>query len=240
MLFTVAAFACTAEAKAEFGERVEIPYGHDVSFTNGPQIKFLEVEDSRCATGVTCIWAGEAKAKISFKESNSTTTHTLTQGGGASEGKDTIRGYDFTFTVNPYPQAGQAVPKKDYTLKLMVNKAGSNATPVPTGTGYPVTRVKAPIDGLEIAIAKSLPPQYSAEITSGLPSGCAKFDGYDVKREDDKITITVWNTMPSDPQIACTMIYGYVHTSVQLGSDFQMGRTYTVMVNDVTKTFVAQ
>ncbi len=240
MLFTLAAAACTTDAKAGFGEWVEVPYGGDVTFKNGPQIKFLEVEDSRCAIGVTCIWAGEAKAKISFKEANSTTTHTLTQGGGSSEGKDTIRGYEILFTVNPYPKAGQAVPKKDYTLKLMLNKTGGNATPVPAGTSYPVTRVKAPIDALDIAVAKSLPPQYTAQITSGLPSGCAKFDGYDVKRDGELITITVWNTMPSDPQIACTMIYGYVNTSVELGSDFTTGKMYTVMVNDVTKTFVAQ
>ncbi|MSQ31635.1 MAG: hypothetical protein EXR59_00095 [Dehalococcoidia bacterium] len=251
VLFTLAAVACTTEAKAEFGEWVEIPYGHDVSISNGPQIKFLEFDESRCAIGVTCVWAGEAKAYIIFKDSDKATTHTLTD--GASDDKtEKIRGYKVNFSVNPYPKAGRAVPKKDYVLKVRVHKdalVSSDMTPTltttvpgtpkPTATTFPTTRVKAPIDKAEIAIAKSLPPQYSVVITSGLPSGCAKFYSYDVKRDGEIITISVWNTIPS-VNMACTTIYGYVDTSVQLGSDFEKGKTYTVMINDEKRTFVVQ
>ena len=236
------------------GEWVELPYGREMVVTNGPQIKFVELEnDSRCATGVTCVWEGEAKVSISFKDANNTTTHTLTER-GSSETKETIRGYEVLFSVNPYPKAGQVIAKEDYTLKLSVSKAGDNVEatrvptttvpttplPMPTATRYPAVRVKAPIDAVEIAIAKSLPPQYSAEVTSGLPSGCAKFDSYMVERNGDTITISVWNTLPGDPQVVCSQIYGIVHTSIQLGSDFTTGKTYAVMVNDVKKTFVAQ
>ena len=97
----------------------------------------------------------------------------------------------------------------------------------------------APIDDVQIVIAKSLPPQYSLSITAGLPGGCAKFDAYTVKRDGDVITVTVTNTMPSDPLTACTRIYGFNKFDVPLGSDFEAGKSYTVKVNDAGKTFVA-
>lgn len=248
--------ACNkTEAKAGLGEWTEVPYGEEVTFTNGPAIKFVELEtDSRCAIGVTCVWEGEAKAQIAFEDANKATTHILTERGSA-ETTEAIRGYKVDFNVSPYPKAGQEVPKEDYVLKVRVDKdtpvSSDDATtvptitvpgtPKPTATTFPTSRAKAPIDRAEIAIAKSLPPQYSVEITSGLPSGCAKFDGYDVKREGELITITVWNTMPAPgAEIACTMIYGMKDTSVYLGSDFETGKTYTVMINDETRTFVAQ
>ena len=249
-LIILSMVACT-KAEAKTGEWIDVPYGKEVSFANGPAIKFVDFDESRCATGVTCVWAGEAKAHITFKDSDKATTHTLID--GASDDKtEEIRGYKVDFSVAPYPKAGQAVPKKDYVLKVRVDKdtpVSSDMTPTPTTsvpgtprptpTTYPTTRVKAPIDKAEIGVAKSLPPQSSVEITSGLPSGCARFDGYDVKREGELITINVWNTIPS-VNMACTMIYGYVDTSVKLGSDFETGKTYTVMINDEKRTFVAQ
>ena len=120
--------------------------------------------------------------------------------------------------------------------------------PAPTGTPVPAPtpidpsakRVLAPIEAVEMRIAESFPPQYFVGVTSGLPSGCAKFDHYTVERDGDTIKITVWNTMPSDQRVACTMIYGYVQHNITLGSDFQSGKTYQLKVNDVTKSFTAQ
>ena len=109
-------------------------------------------------------------------------------------------------------------------------------SPAPAGR----TKVPAPIDSVEIAIAKSLPPQYSLQITSGLPSGCAAFDSLETKRDGTTITVTILNTIPSDSKVVCTMIYGTKQHTVELGSNFTAGTTYTVKVNEVTKTFVAQ
>ena len=41
-------------------------------------------------------------------------------------------------------------------------------------------------------------------------------------------------------QAVCTMIYGYAEHDVALGSDFTSQQRYTVEVNDVTESFVAQ
>ncbi|GEM_PF-2629724 len=101
--------------------------------------------------------------------------------------------------------------------------------------------VKAPIDGANIRIAGSHPAQYFADVDSGLPNGCIRFYGYNVSRKvEDTINIDVLNLAPADQRVACTMVYGTVHSNIALGSDFTKGRTYTVWVNEVKLTFVAQ
>ena len=99
----------------------------------------------------------------------------------------------------------------------------------------------APIDELEILTRESFPPGYTARIVSGLPSGCAQFESAETTgRTGNMITIAVTNTMPADPNVACTAIYGYKETNLDLGKDFVSGETYTVKVNDKETTFVAQ
>lgn len=98
----------------------------------------------------------------------------------------------------------------------------------------------APIDGAEIVVRESAPPQYAVHITSGLPSGCAEFADATASRTGDEITIAVRNTLPADARIACTQIYGTHEATVELGSDFVRGTTYRVHVNDKTIKFTAQ
>jgi len=101
--------------------------------------------------------------------------------------------------------------------------------------------VDAPIEAVDVLVRESFPPGYTAHITSGLPSGCAKFDKAEITgRAADTITIRVTNTMPADDNVACTAIYGYHESNVDLGQDFVSGRTYTIKVNDKTHTFTAQ
>lgn len=101
--------------------------------------------------------------------------------------------------------------------------------------------VEAPIDEVDILVRESFPPGYTVHIVSGLPSGCAQFESAEVTgRSGNTITIAVKNTLPSDDQVVCTMIYGTKETNIDLGTDFVSGQTYTVQVNDVTETFVAQ
>ena len=98
----------------------------------------------------------------------------------------------------------------------------------------------APIDGLTINVAESFPPQYMLVIESGLPNGCATFGTYDVKRDGDTVSVSVTNNVPADPNTPCDMSYGTVETTVNLGSDFEPGAEYTVLVNDKSTTFTAQ
>ena len=101
-------------------------------------------------------------------------------------------------------------------------------------------RTLAPIESTDVRIAESAPPQYFLDVVSGLPSGCATFDDYDLERVGDTITVTVWNLDATPEDGVCTAIYGSVEHHIALGTDFRSGSAYTVRVNDVTQTFVAQ
>ena len=45
---------------------------------------------------------------------------------------------------------------------------------------------------------------------------------------------------PADPEAMCNHVYGTVDTNIPLGIDFESGKAYSVVVSDVTETFVAQ
>ena len=97
----------------------------------------------------------------------------------------------------------------------------------------------APIDKVEIVRDTASAPSYSAVITSRLPSGCARFERIDVERSGDTFTVTVLNRINIPPGGACTAIYGIVTNRVVLSGTFVEGRTYSVVVNGKTTTFVA-
>jgi len=100
--------------------------------------------------------------------------------------------------------------------------AGAAARPV-SGEPPPMEleEAVAPIEDVELVIAESNPPQYMLNIVSGLPSGCAKFDEYDVVRDGAAIEVSVTNLRPAPGQtVACIAIYGYHEGTVNLGSDF--------------------
>jgi hypothetical protein len=117
----------------------------------------------------------------------------------------------------------------------------STAQPTPTLPGDPPrVEVAAPIDGLDVLVRESFPPQYSLQILSGLPSGCAAFERLDVERDGNTFNVDVINTMPEpNANIACTMIYGTMEHAVAL-EGIESGVEYTVNVNDQTMTFVGQ
>ena len=122
-----------------------------------------------------------------------------------------------------------------------------SATPVePTPTPDPtlpdgMVKVLAPIESVQIVVAESWPPQYFVHVVAGLPNGCVKFHGYEETRSGNVITITVTNLEPAPSEtVACAAIYLTYEFSVPLGTDFVSGETYTVHVNDVTESFVAQ
>jgi hypothetical protein len=76
-------------------------------------------------------------------------------------------------------------------------------------------------------------------VRAGLPGGCAEKNRHDAERAAEAITVTVLNWMPAGNP-PCTMIYGSYELSINLGSDFRPGATYSVSVNDKRTTFVAQ
>jgi hypothetical protein len=95
----------------------------------------------------------------------------------------------------------------------------------------------APIHDVEIWADNSSLPQYFADVVSGEPNSCVRFDSYTVTSAGNTIRIEVLNTEYLSG--SCAEIYSYVNHTIPLGSDFVSGVNYTVEVNDVMETFVA-
>ena len=99
------------------------------------------------------------------------------------------------------------------------------------------TEVRAPIVRVALRVAESHPPQYFADIVSALPDGCAHFARLTVRREGDVVFVDVFNTVPADRSVMCTMIYGEHESTAPLGSNFRPGATYTLDVNGTRQPF---
>ncbi|MEP7215214.1 MAG: hypothetical protein ABI782_03125 [Anaerolineaceae bacterium] len=129
-------------------------------------------------------------------------------------------------------------PALTFALFLAIASACSDRDSAPSADRM---IVDAPIEAIDILVRESSPPGYTVHITSGLPSGCARFNLAEVlERNGATIVIRVTNTLPTGKDIACTAIYGYHETNLDLGQDFKPGQVYTVKVNDKAKTFTAQ
>jgi len=99
--------------------------GQSVSVAGeGLQLTFVEVvSDSRCPSGATCIWAGEASCLIELTTPESTYPKVLTQPGSSSPPEASVADYEIVFDIQPYPELGKDIQEKDYLLKLVVTRA---------------------------------------------------------------------------------------------------------------------
>ena len=96
----------------------------------------------------------------------------------------------------------------------------------------------APIESLVIDIRDG---RHFALITSGLPSGCARFHEANVSIDGTVISIRIINLVPAPNElIACTLDYRYESHKLSLDQGLEAGVTYTVVVNeDTAETFIA-
>ena len=117
---------------------------------------------------------------------------------------------------------------------------GDDNGPAPTPSDE-WTVIPARIDSVEYTVAESWPLQYFVQVVSVQPDGCHEFDEYTVEREERVITIEVLNRVPANlDELACTLAISTTESNIPLGTDFESGATYTVNVNDVTRTFEAE
>ena len=98
----------------------------------------------------------------------------------------------------------------------------------------------APIEKAEVANTDN--NEYILNLVTGLPGGCAEFNDAEMTRNGNEINVTVTNLVPGpEVMMPCTAIYGYHESSVNLGSDFNAGETYNVIVNgELAASFEAQ
>lgn len=110
----------------EFGldERFILSPGESASIKGEDlAMRFVEViGDSRCPTGVVCIWAGEVSCLLEITNSGKTSEKVLVQPGQTEPPKTDFADYQITYDVQPYPRAGEQIKKDDYRLTLAVSK----------------------------------------------------------------------------------------------------------------------
>lgn len=125
--FCVLLFAGCSKTSKELntstGKQVELVPGQSASLSGEPlKVRFVEVvADSRCPTGVQCVWAGQASALVEFEYSGSKSSVVLTTL-GSGPGKTDFNNYEIAFNVQPYPEAGKKIEKTAYRLQLTISK----------------------------------------------------------------------------------------------------------------------
>jgi len=125
LLLPLAACGGSAQVNANLGEEFSLSIGQTANIKGQDlQITFEDViEDSRCPSDVTCIWAGRVSCIIKIVGDSSPYRMVLTEPGlSAQYTSVTYREYQLAFHVSPYPEAGQAIQKSEYRLQLIVSK----------------------------------------------------------------------------------------------------------------------
>jgi hypothetical protein len=86
------------------------------------ELRFVKVvNDSRCTTGVTCIWAGEVSSLVELSYQGQKQNMVLTQS-GSSPAETIFLDYKLSFNVEPYPEAGKPIKDADYRLHLVIER----------------------------------------------------------------------------------------------------------------------
>ncbi len=118
------------------------------------------------------------------------------------------------------------------------------STPTPPATSSPLATPGTPsggdvltrpiqIDQVQVILAESHPVQVSVHVTGYLSDSCTVAREPEVRRSGDTVTVTI---LGDRPRLAlCAQVILPYERTIPLGS-FSPG-SYTVRVNDVTRTF---
>jgi hypothetical protein len=111
---------------ARVGREFRVRAGRTVTLAReGLRLRFVRVAaDSRCPTGVECVWAGNAEVVIEVGTRNRRVSKTLRLNTNASPerpAEDKYRGYTVKLVeLKPYPSASRKVRQGEYTATLLV------------------------------------------------------------------------------------------------------------------------
>jgi len=124
------------------GEPFRILYGETVMVNNERLIlSFETVADSRCPTGVVCVWAGEAVLGLRIEVLGKVNPELYTLKNPPNDPSAVIVApYLITcLAVDPYPVYGEPLLPQDYIATLIVTKQAP-PTPPPTSSPQPGPR----------------------------------------------------------------------------------------------------
>lgn len=138
---------------------------------------------------------------------------------------------------------GSLEPGQTYQVFVNGQRMSTFSRPRPD---FPPSEIAQP-DVVEttLNVQESFPPQYSLQVTYGIPagSGCSQENGYALRRDGEgeiSLSLTYHRVAPGEP-VMCTADYPIREISIPLGSDFTSGQDYTVLVNgEEAASFTAQ
>lgn len=115
------------QIKSDFGHPFDLKAGQTASI--GPDNLLVTfngiIADSRCPSGVECIWAGQAVASFDVAEGSSIQHLNVTKGTEVGSVDFTSQNKNYTLrllAVEPYPTAGSKISLSDYNVTISVLK----------------------------------------------------------------------------------------------------------------------
>ena len=90
------------------------------------------------------------------------------------------------------------------------------------------------IDGVDVLIAETSPPQISAHVTGVIGDGCATLHSVEQQRSGNTVTVTILRERPA--QAVCTQIAKLYDDVIRLDGQFPAG-SYLLRVNAFEKAF---
>jgi len=146
LLFALASAACGADqpnpgpaatadrpastaAALDSGAELQIAFDETVSF-HDLELRLLEVNDSRCPSGVTCVWAGEARVTLQVSRVKSDGKETvklqLVLNGRNKPAAASAFGYVLELLdLDPYPKSGVTPERGHYLAYVGVSEAAT-------------------------------------------------------------------------------------------------------------------
>jgi hypothetical protein len=124
LAITPAGCGSKVDIEAELGQQFSLYFGETAEIKGEKlEITFVEIlEDSRCASDVTCIWEGRVRCRLEVKYEGAYYDVILAQPGLSYDYESGIfKGYSLSFKVEPYPLSDVTLSAKDYYIYLTVS-----------------------------------------------------------------------------------------------------------------------
>ena len=116
----------TAPTKSSetFPKQITLSSVNYYEFPDGGTVSLKQINDSRCAVNVNCIWAGNVIAIFNLKKGNMTESFELKFGASAENSQFNYGDYKIKI-MNVLPERGvesQIITQRDYKVTIMISK----------------------------------------------------------------------------------------------------------------------
>ncbi|MDP2718114.1 MAG: hypothetical protein Q8P02_05195 [Candidatus Micrarchaeota archaeon] len=110
-----------AKTDAQFGQTVTLAAGQTARFSDGAELWFTDVSDSRCPSDVVCVWAGIVSVKAVVRQGAATAAFTPTAGRNATNVTLNTQSYAVQLkNVAPYPEQFGDTPLWKYRATFVL------------------------------------------------------------------------------------------------------------------------